>query len=157
MYKNRLLEKAFLAKVFGQDWCSSDTRSRCTTLLMHAISDVEEKYGSHAMYRWFYHEHTFFANFHFPVAVADRYTSSSVGWNYLSGHVSGIIYYQRQFTSAINRGDTRTKPKNQEPEKSKLRMANVTLRSRSKRLSYEKYTRKCSNARLFSALKEKCI
>lgn len=105
--KNQILRKGFLSKVLRRDWYPSDTRSRYTLLLMHAISDVEEKYGSHAMYRWFYQEHTFFANFHFPVTVADRYASSSVGRNYLFGHVSRIIYYRNQPTSAVNRGNTK--------------------------------------------------
>lgn len=73
---------------------------------MHAINDVGEKYGARATYRWFYQGTYIIRKFPFLCDRSNRYTSiryNSVVWNYLSGHVSGIIYCQRQPTSTVNR------------------------------------------------------
>lgn len=64
------------------------THTIARMLLMYAISDVREKYGSrHNVSLISPQEHAFFANFHSPVAAAiDRFAWNSIARNYLFGH-----------------------------------------------------------------------
>lgn len=72
-FEDQRIQKPATQKVFSRQATSvrliSFRHTIARTILMHAISDVREKYGTRATYRWFYQEHTFFANFHFPVAA----------------------------------------------------------------------------------------
>lgn len=79
------------------------THTIARTLLMHAISDVREKYGTCATVSLILPGTYIFREFPFPRSRGDRYASNSVVRNYLRSHVPGIIYYRRQLTSVVNR------------------------------------------------------